>query len=437
MNVVGCPHCGESCRVPLELEANATVRCPWCGEESSGSDVAGKLPPLFEVVAAGGVGSEFAAFAGIGGGEASEGESSESDFSFADSDSERKSVSDYSVDSKTDRRRNPGWEFAKIMAGGTLALPIAVVILLSLPGEWRRDPLKIGPKLEPYLPWLRNETEDSSNQEDQAGKLPSVSLTDGKSASKKPQRFSQAKNPKRIGENQDSDQGKIFEFDLGHPKNSKKTPRGKNSNRSPGTIASDQSDDVFATQSVDAEVFSGRLDAAESAWNSWHSFRDDKQLEQVVRDQVRLELWMALNELGQATVYVNPNAPELPVLAERGTELLAKVASDATLLAWIGNQSAARITDSSQGESGIILFGTVSRFFTRGSLFETRIELAARDKARVPVLSLRNPSRIYRKGDRTLVLGAIIDHPELKIDGYQGKETRIVMGGLPFVLASE
>jgi hypothetical protein len=50
--------------------------------------------------------------------------------------------------------KKPAVEIAKIVAGGLLAIPLAQLILWWLPGRWQRDPLKIGPTVGQYVPWV-------------------------------------------------------------------------------------------------------------------------------------------------------------------------------------------------------------------------------------------------------------------------------------------
>jgi hypothetical protein len=103
-------------------------------------------------------------------------------------------------------------------------------------------------------------------------------------------------------------------------------------------------------------------------------------------------------------------------------------------LAMIGNQAAAWLERTDRPHQGIFLFGTVKRIQARGQLFETEVELAARQERTVTVVSRVDPRRSFGSGDRILLLGAVVEQPEQNLLGYEGSESMVVMGGFPVVL---
>ena len=68
--------------------------------------------------------------------------------------------------------KKPGWELVKIIAGGLLAIPVAQLILWWLPGEWKRDPFKLGPVVGKAVPWLVPETFRAKDDDDDETKAP-------------------------------------------------------------------------------------------------------------------------------------------------------------------------------------------------------------------------------------------------------------------------
>ena len=53
------------------------------------------------------------------------------------------------------------------------------------------------------------------------------------------------------------------------------------------------------------------------------------------------------------------------------------------------------------------------------------------------VVSRVKPGSFYQAGARVLMLGAIVEQPATRLAGYQGGETRVIMGGYPIVLPSD
>lgn len=500
MNVVRCSHCGETCRVPLGLAEGARVRCPWCGETDDADAVLAQLPPEFEVVetesgeadvadSTSRAFAELAALAESPDPEAVEGldriaaggdEDGEGGGGFpvlADTNGNLGSGAVRGARSTT-VERGKNLEILKIVGGAVLAIPAAAMILLWLPGSWQRDPLGIGPTLGRYVPWIvpsnfraaaeEESTDDgdsdsvSTGSADALPRLPSMNSSDNNPSSQaspgRAPRKAKSEGATKTGTAAaGSHHRKLADTRVGNadrggsseqrktPKVAKKNPgRARKKTTVPDTdtdtspMAMDDGDvlGVYNSPRFDVADFERALSAAESAWDSWHTLAADAQLDDTVRDRVRDQLLDALYELGEITVYVDPESARIPELAKRAGALLEALAGAPKLLAVIGNRAGRHLSDPKRARNGILLFGTVARIGPRGNMFETKINLASRQQQQATILTYVDPEQHYRKGARVLLLGAVVDQPAFRVAGYDGNAPRAVIGGVPAVVPS-
>lgn len=71
---------------------------------------------------------------------------------------------------------NPLIEMLKVVAGGVVAVPLTLLILLWLPGKLQRDPFKLGPQIAKYAPWLV--PENLRTQSNLTSSNPSTAIAD-------------------------------------------------------------------------------------------------------------------------------------------------------------------------------------------------------------------------------------------------------------------
>jgi hypothetical protein len=191
MSVVACPKCAEKVTLPPKTPPAAKVRCPLCGENYLLEEAMSALPPMLEVLEqpegylpASDVDISTAAFLATPDRpatidddlgefklEAPEGGVAVADDDLAPTYDEwgptRSTAAIHEPDTvatpqeliQTPLRRknkqvNPLFHVIGIVMGGVLAIPAALMILLWLPGSWRRDIVPIGPWLGEHAPFL-------------------------------------------------------------------------------------------------------------------------------------------------------------------------------------------------------------------------------------------------------------------------------------------
>ncbi len=151
------------------------------------------------------------------------------------------------------------------------------------------------------------------------------------------------------------------------------------------------------------------LEAALQANIAWDT---DPDLSTEHRQQMDRELYAAFAQLSEAVTYPPQDDPALNELVSPLSGYFAQFAKEPKKLAMIGNQAVAWLDQESRPHQGILLFGTVKRVRAAGSsLFETELELAARQKRSVTVVSRVDPLGTFRSGDHVLLLGAIVQDP--------------------------
>ena len=495
MNTIPCPHCGDLCRVPSDLRAEARLRCPWCGELSSGHEVLEQLPPPFEVVTSDAADATSRAFAELAAmaeeeegeeeegflapaGEeegAHEGEEAAEGLPLLAEDSEPSSGRVLRQTRAADAGRRQA-ELVKIVAGALLAVPAATMILLWLPGRWQRDPLGVGPTLGRYAPWIvpanlrpGNEEEAdtreparpknrTTNSPSTAGssQLPRLGEGPADATASKKRPSTPRHGPTTVSTPTDATRHhRLADEDppsgnSGAPSEAARRKAAPDAHAPPQKPVFSPAPPADPMTSGDGEVlgvyngprfeaadFEQSLRAAESAWDTWHNLAQDEQLDPAVRDRVRGELLAALYDLGETTVYVDPEAPEIPELAKRATALLEAISEDAKLLAYVGNQSAQHLAHKLRPRDGVLIYGTVVRIEPHGHLFVTTVKLASRKKGQIGVLSFADPATYYHKGSRVLLLGTVVDQPGMRVAGYNGEAARVVVGGVPYALPKQ
>ena len=196
MSVVACPKCAEKVTLPPRTPPAAKVRCPLCGENYLLEEAMSTMPPMLEVLElpqgyqpAGEVDISTEAFlktvdrpAVMDDADDLKLAAPEGNVAVADDEltptydewgPTRSTEPAYAVEASSTvspaitppellqtpvRRKkkqiNPIFHIIGIVGGGIVAIPVALFILLWLPGSWRRDPLEIGKPIGEYAPFL-------------------------------------------------------------------------------------------------------------------------------------------------------------------------------------------------------------------------------------------------------------------------------------------
>ncbi|MFM8251110.1 MAG: hypothetical protein ACKOBW_05870 [Planctomycetota bacterium] len=168
--IAKCPKCDEQVQLPPGLAGESKVRCPLCQEEYALSVALEKLPPALIVLEA--VSAAPAPTAtDLGTGTAAAGEEGEYSLAAAGellgeldaaeaSAAATPAFAPRSGDARGTTIRasarpkpppvNPVKELVKVVLGGGVGLFLAQLLLWWLPGEWRRDPFNLAPKVAQY-----------------------------------------------------------------------------------------------------------------------------------------------------------------------------------------------------------------------------------------------------------------------------------------------
>lgn len=468
MTIAACPACHEHVTLPVGAEPDSVVRCPLCQEECALRDYLAQLPPELIVVDDPSSSDTTPGAWTIGQGVADDttvaidnAPADSSKFAWAPeqpavvepTDSDHNSdlpAFDFTAGSAPQAavvapasrpvrpKKNPIVEMAKVVAGGLLAVPLALLILLWLPGRWQRDPLQIGPSLGRTIPWIvpanlrpyrsalevdsersadnhRRPSHPSSSrlkvvptQEPQVGGTAPGSLpASGASANQnQPQDLSDtaaapAVPPKSMPSNADNaDPEAEFDLVVGVRNATRRT----------------------------ADELHTALEKAVQANVQWDARGDTSP---TVEDQLSSQLYAAFAQLGEVITYVDPHGSGVRESVGTVNSLLMSMAMYPKKLAALGNSAGVWLDRKDRDSSGVLLFGTVKRIRLSGQLYETQLELAARQRRTLSVISRVDPKGLYGTKDRLLVLGAIVADPATNLAGYTGKEPLVIMAGFP------
>jgi hypothetical protein len=357
-------------------------------------------------------------------------------------------------------RKHPLAEIAKVVAGGLLAIPVALMILLWLPGRWQRDPLGIGPTIGKTLPWAVPAN---------LRPAPSAAPSAGEAVARDDQKVRSAQarpaNSKRIVRREaKSDSASSADTDGaaegggdtasaagadGEKPAAEAPARDVTRDRKqpedttqPRRGAADAQSDAPPDDQQPASPVGGEkprtaaelraalqsLVLANAAWDASSGTAGP------ARSELADKLFGALAQLGEIITFVDPRGPGVRTHVEAMQRLLMSVAGKPAKLAALGNRAASWLDQEQRDTEGIVLFGTVGRVRPRGPFFETELELAARQRRTVTVVSKVDPRGAYEVSDRVLVLGVIVVDPTANLLGYAGDEPLVVMGGFPLTL---
>lgn len=176
MTTVNCPKCDEQVRMPDNASAQARVQCPLCADEFELSEALAGLAPMLVVLDDPGrafagslaAGTSFAEADQVG---EAESDDASPDFSFESSLTERAATPAFSFEDGSASSGKPGAtsarrarsqrpqksavkEILKVVGGGVIGLTIGQLILWWLPGNLKKDPFELGPKVPAFAAFL-------------------------------------------------------------------------------------------------------------------------------------------------------------------------------------------------------------------------------------------------------------------------------------------
>ncbi len=193
MTTVNCPLCDEKVRVPAAASSQARVQCPLCVEEFELAEALDQLAPLLVVIddpAAAATADSSGPLAAPDTEQASLDEQGLLDGPPSDDDdaaiaAEDSTVPEFTFEAPSDtpaaapefafesgsasggssataarraRAQRPQKsavkEMIKVVGGGVVGLTIAQLILWWLPGDWKRDPFELGPKIPGFASFI-------------------------------------------------------------------------------------------------------------------------------------------------------------------------------------------------------------------------------------------------------------------------------------------
>lgn len=184
MTTVNCPKCDEQVRMPADASAEARVQCPLCADEFELSEALDQLAPMLVVLHDPGrayavtspleksyAEAEIDLAAESEDESESESESGTPEFSFEAPSPARAATPAFSFEngsatsgaagsasSRRARSQRPQKsavkEILKVVGGGVVGLTIGQLILWWLPGDLKKDPLELGPKIPAFASFL-------------------------------------------------------------------------------------------------------------------------------------------------------------------------------------------------------------------------------------------------------------------------------------------
>lgn len=467
MTIAACPSCHENVTLPADAQPDSIVRCPLCQDECKLDEFLAQLPPeLIVVNDARSPSEDIAAWSfpdesqaqtdelssdsempdQVQLDSASDSAADDSDvpaFDFASGSAPEVAVVVTSTARTPRAPKKPAVEIVKVVAGGLLAVPLALMILLWLPGKWQRDPLQVGLAIGRVLPWIVpancRPPKQSSGPEFQRDisqrpqRRPEAAPRSPTLRSKPKSQADDMTNKNVLVVPPPADRGVANSKPDGKPASAATTeePSELPSIVSPAAATQPAANRVIGVRNAvrrTGKQLHAALETAVQANAAW-----DARTSQTPASQTELigQLYAAFARLGEVITYVDPHDDGVRETVGAVQSLLLSITMHPTKLAALGNGASQWLEKTDRDSDGILLFGTVKRVRLLGQLYDTELDLAARKQQTVSIISRMDPNGIYRPADRILVLGAIVDDPIANLAGYEGKQPRVIMAGFP------
>lgn len=524
MSVVACPKCAEKVTLPPKAPPTAKVRCPLCGDEYLLEEAMSTMPPMLEVLELpegyqpeSEVDISTEAFLKspdrpavmddmdelkLEGSEVGVAVADELTPTYDEWGPTRSTTATYELEEspaldtaitprelvqtpvrKRKKQINPIFHVIGIVGGGVVAIPVALLILLWLPGSLRRDPLQIGHQLGQYAPFLvpadfrPTGSDDSQNESTPpADNTPAVAnkkhpeagkSTDGGGLGDNADAKPQGRTGLTPGE-MEAELNKGFSLDNDAPVEIKDKPNTK---------AQPKNDDPLDTEPVidDAkpelspglpeldlpetkpDAKSETKEEPESKPESGAQPEPESKTESEPEPAVKVDpqVNFTLPERSQATdplaaqklaiktadaefeqagtpadkkaaaIQLYRAAAELAEQLPRDTSIPAELdllTRDAKKLQFVGIYAASWQENIERATPGIVLSGTVKECRQVGERYEARVELPSREKRELLVITADQ----CQPGQKLFVAGRFVMNARDMISGYSGDATMAI-----------
>lgn len=464
MTIVHCPRCRDEVTVPAKASPQALVRCPLCLEEYLLAEALAEMPPTLLVV--GGEMEEEPALVGAGAAATEAG----GDYNLSgggygagvlDSSAPAgATVTPARTGVKTGARpkrkeKSALGEMIKIVLGGVVGLSLGLLVLW-----WglRKDPLKLGPKVSPYAPWIvpaefhgkpvEGGTTVQNNSE--AGSSAVGANSNASSLAPAPQDIGttiQTLPDPLAGEQGGLSPVSPASIDLPSlepvpttpEENPTETPPATATNPPNGNAKTAGNSPDFTNllpegrpplaeanpSTVAATDLATAVQAANDALAKFDEATGKKEPKEV-RQQLFTDLYLAVADAGRVVSHLNPEDADVADPLAQLRRFLSEVAAQPGKVSAFGHLGRTHLPERKVGE-GFVIPGKVIEYRASGSVFETTLD--AGSDVRVLFVSRSNPQDFCEVGDELLVAGRVVDEPAKNIDGYEGEAQRVMLLG--------
>jgi hypothetical protein len=436
MTIATCPACHEEVRVPPQASDQATVECPWCGNQGELGELMKASPPLLLVVNDPGVESTASMPFTIETGERADAPR----FDFEERDAPQAqpvSAVTRSVGSRRPRPQPKGGGIISAVAvifGGLCALPLAQLCLWWI---FNRDPIDLGPKVSPYAaflvptqfrghaphqPSLQPPADNASNGMNlgKTGLPQSPFGAGGRPIPNSPAET--AANGSGAGEN-DGDVGGGFGSEV---------PDGTSGADSMLPI---ERPEPFAAFPVteDAEI----TDALTRVLTGFETWASAESLSDQDRPALLQEFYNGYGQLGEKLAFADARSPEAQQWLGLVDSTLRSQLTDEQLLRFLGNKAKQKLDQPLAGTTGgIALAGRCESIERDGAFWKIRVRMGESKPKMVDVMAWLPPPKTLAKGNQVIVLGCRL--ADVEPMGWEAKDSvEPILGGYLTILEPE
>ncbi|MCH2127579.1 MAG: hypothetical protein MK179_00485 [Pirellulaceae bacterium] len=143
---------------------------------------------------------------------------------------------------------------------------------------------------------------------------------------------------------------------------------------------------------------------------------------------------LALNELGEKVAYLEGSAQDTSSALTMLTDWCLELATDEKALNLVSRSARSWLSVPNRTHSGIFLAGTVQAVRNQARYQELYVVQPLKTGRALETFILfpqQDPeSRSWGTGDKVIVLGAIIEDPEIRVSGYEGPSRPLIWTGL-------
>ncbi|MCA9225937.1 MAG: hypothetical protein KDA47_10015, partial [Planctomycetales bacterium] len=197
------------------------------------------------------------------------------------------------------------------------------------------------------------------------------------------------------------------------------------------TSADSQLVGVRGAAPISAQQLATALVEVNKASDAWDEFTGDDKGKQ--RD-LGLRFYRSLAQLGQSTVFVDPQDPETPKRVDAMMRRLNGLAQDSKKMALVRAVSRIWLTPGQRDNDGVAIVGDVKSIRQTGVWHEVQIEA---NGATLDFVTANDPADAFGEGDRLLIIGSLVSEPTANLASYEGEAELVGIIGMPVKLPSE